>query len=98
MENNKNFTIEELQKMHEDLLKETNTVGEMLKQKVQDEEDRRKAQFALEKETRKKEVDEALDNYNKLLKAYMEDYGAYSSTTYSDDFVWYPNKFWRSFF
>ncbi len=98
MDNKKELTIEELKKLHHDLLNETNTVSALLQQKVQEEEDRKKTQLALEKEARKKEVDEALDNYNKLLKAYMKDYGAYTSTTYSDDFAWYPNKFWRSFF
>ena len=98
MDNKKELTIEELKKLHHDLLNETNTVGVLLKQKVQEEEDRKKAQLALEKETRKKEVDEAFDNYSKLLKAYIKDYGVYSSTTYADDCPWYPNKFWRSFF
>ena len=95
MANKKDFTIEELKKMYEDSLKESNTLGEMLRQKEKDEEDRRKAQLALEKENRKKEVDEAFENYRTLLKAYIKDYGAYAMTT---DTSWCPESFWPSFF
>lgn len=97
MENKKEFTIEELKKMYEDALKESNTIGEMLRQKEEDEEDRRKAQLALEKENRKKEVDEAFNKYNELVKAYIKDYGSYSTASYTNDF-WFLNKFWPSFF
>jgi hypothetical protein len=97
MEKKKDFTIEELKKMYEDSLKESNTLGEMLRQKEKDEEDRKKAQLALEKEARKKEVDEAFDTYNELLKAYIKDYGSYS-TTYANDYDFFPGKFLHSFF
>ena len=95
MASKKDFTIEELRKMYEDSLKESDTLGEMLKKKEQEEADRKKAQLALEKEARKKEVDEAFENYNKLLKAYIEDYGSYSTTT---DMDWFPKSLWPSFF
>ncbi len=94
----KEFTIEELKKMYEDALKESNTLGEMLKQKEKDEEDRKKAQLALEKDNRKKEVDEAFEKYNNLRKAYIKDYGAYTTTISTDDYNWFPSSFWRSFF
>ena len=83
MANKKDFTLEELKKMYADSLKESNTLGEMLKQKEKEEEDRKKAQLALEKETRKKEVNDAFDNYIKLRDAYMKDYGNYTYTTSS---------------
>ena len=95
MANKKDFTIEELKKMYEDSLKESNTLGEMLKQKEQEEEDRKRAQLALEKENRKKEVDEALEKYSKLVKAYIEDYGTYHQTSKCE---WYPSLHWRNFF
>ena len=98
MENKKDFTIEELVQAYEETKVKAEALQEKIKQAKQEEEDRRKAELALEKESRKKEVDEALDNYSKLLKAYVEDYGPYTSTIYADDFAWYPNKFWRSFF
>ena len=95
MASKKDFTIEELKKMYENALKESNSLGEMLKQKEKEEEERRQAQLALEKETRKKEVDEAFEAYNKLLKEYIEDYGTYSMKT---DTSWFPKSFFPSFF
>lgn len=91
---NKDFTIEELEKQYNVAAEHCKLLGEQLKQKKQDEEDRRKAQLALEKETRKKEVDMAFNNYEKLLKTYINDYGAYPTTIKSSDFDW----IWRSFF
>ena len=55
--------------------------------KKREEEKRKKEELALAKAVRKKEVDDALENYNKLLKAYIKDYGAYSLTTDRDDHV-----------
>ena len=99
MASKKDFTVEELKKMHEDLLKETETIGEMLKQKEQEEEDRKKAELALEKEKRTQEVHDAFENYNKLLKDYIKDYGSYIRTTSPDEaYGFFPNEFWRDFF
>ena len=95
MASKKDFTLEELRKMYENALKESSSIGEMLKQKEKEEEERKRAQLALEKEARKKEVDEAFENYNKLLKEYVEDYGAYSSKV---DASWYPKAFLPTFF
>lgn len=97
MENKKDFTIEELKKMYEDSLKESNTLGEMLKQKEKEEEDKKQAQLALEKETRKREVDDAYEVYSRLLKAYIEDYGSYTTISTNDNII-FPNLFSRSFF
>lgn len=55
--------------------------------KKREEENRKKEELALAKEVRKKEVDDALRNYNTLLKAYIKDYGVYSLTTDTDDFI-----------
>ena len=97
MASNKDFTIEELKRMHEDLCKEADTIGEMLKQKEQEAEDRKKAELALEQENRKKELNEARDHYDALLKAYLRDYGSYSTTTNINNDI-FPNAFWHSFF
>ena len=43
-----------------------------------EEEERKKAELALEKETRKKEVDDAISNCTTLIKAYIKDFGTYS--------------------
>ena len=100
MTNKKDLTIEELTKAYEEAKSNYNTIGEQLKKAKQEEEDRKKAQLALEKEARKSEVSEAWDNYSKLLKAYIKDYGSYTKITSSksDDFDWFPNNFFRSFF
>ena len=87
MVNKKEFTIEELKKMYEDSLKESNTLGEMLKQKEQEEEDRRKAQLALEKENRKKELDDAVERVDDLLQAYIKDYGSYSAKYNGNEYI-----------
>ena len=79
MASNKDFTIEELRKMHEDLGKEYETIGQMLKQKEKDEEEKKKAQLMAEKENRKKELDEACKHYSTLFDAYVRDYGSFSS-------------------
>lgn len=97
MENKKDFTAEDLRKQCEEAREKFEALNEQLKQVEQEEEERKKAQLAIEKENRKKEVDEAFDKYNELLKAYIKDYGVYSITTSCDDFNWWP-KLWRGFF
>lgn len=58
--------------------------------KKREEEERKQAELALKKETRKKEVEEALDNYLQLRKAYIKDYGSILIANTSDDWVpWY---------
>ena len=63
------------------------------KKKIE-EEKAKKAKLDAEKETRKKEVDDALQNYKKLLAAYMDDYGIYSFRS-DDDFDIFNSKFWN---
>lgn len=45
--------------------------------KKKEEEERKKAQRALEQESRKKALDEAGEYYRKLLTEYIKDYGTY---------------------
>lgn len=96
MASKKDFTIEELKKLYEDSLKESNTLGEMLKQKEKEEEDKKKAQLASEKEARQKELDDAINNARELLQKWMKDYGAYGYSGNADrtlfDFLW-PSLF-----
>jgi hypothetical protein len=96
MANKKEFTSEELAKACEEAKKNFEKLNEQYLKAKREEEEEKAAQLALEKEARKKEVDEAYDKYLELLSAYVKDYGSYSTTAYSDD--WFPNKFWRSFF
>lgn len=96
MVSKKDFTIEELKKMHEDAIKECNTIGEMLKQKEKDEEDKKKAQLALEKENRKKELDDATENARKLLQKWIQDYGSYGYSGNTNESLF--NLLWPSIF
>ena len=90
--------IEKLKKQAEDAKKNYEIIQERLKKAIQDEEDRKKAQLALEKENRHKEVEEAHDTYYSLLKAYINDYGSYQTISSTENDDWFPNKFWKSFF
>jgi antirestriction protein len=98
MANKKELTIEELKVLYENTLKESKKIGEMLKRKEEEEEDRKAAQLALEKESRHKEVEEAYNTYSTLLKKYIEDYGSYQTTSRVKDYDWFPNQFWKGFF
>ena len=75
------MTIEELEKEYVKITEERQNIERALKQKKQDEEDRRVTQLALDKEKRKKELDEAYENYIALANAYARDYGSYSIVT-----------------
>lgn len=86
MANKKDLTIEELAQQCEEAKKNLEALNEQLKKAQQDEEDRKKAQLALEKETRKKEVDDAIGFAHDLLTAYIKDYGSYSGKYGLDDY------------
>lgn len=96
MASKKDFTVEELKKMHKDLLKETETIGEMLKQKEQEEEEHKKAQLALEKENRKKELDDAVNKARELLQKWIKDYGSYGYSSDNKNSIF--DLLWPSFF
>lgn len=49
------------------------------KKKVE-EEKRKKEELALKKEARQKELDEAFENWNKLRREFIKDYGYYSTS------------------
>ena len=68
--------------------------------KKQEEEDRKKAELILAQDTRKKEIEAAYENYRKLLKDYIKDYGAISISSNSDDWISFsglkPFSWWFS--
>ena len=78
------LTLDELKKQLSKIGEEYSNLNEIIKKREVEEEDRKRAQLALEKETRKKEVDEALEKYRDLLHTYLEDYGSYSNIRMSD--------------
>ena len=96
MASKKDFTIEELKKMKEDASKEYETISEMLRQKEKEEEDRKKAELTLNKEARKKELDDAIENARKLLQKWMKDYGSYGFSGNTNESLF--NLLWPSIF
>lgn len=85
------LTTEELKRQCEEAKKNYEVLNEQLKKAEQEEEDRKRAQLALEKETRKKEVDDALEKYRTLMNAYIRDYGIYTGAVRTKDIPW---SFW----
>ena len=83
----KEINIEELAKAYEEAKANLETLSEQLKVAKQEEEDRRKAELALVKEARKKEVEDAANNYQKLLKEFLKDYGAIALCNSPDSLV-----------
>jgi glucose-6-phosphate isomerase len=95
MSTKKEYTIEELEAQYKLAEEKRNALKQQIEQKKKEEEELREAKLVLEKDTRKKEVDEALEKYKKLLKAYIDDYGIYSCTTDGDAFDLFNTKFWN---
>lgn len=81
----KKITTEELAKQVEEAKEVFDRLNEQLQRQQKEEEEKKQAKLALEKDARKKEVDEAWENYRTLLRAYIEDYGYFSITTNPSD-------------
>lgn len=88
--NNNELTLEELMAEYEML-------GEKIKQKKQDDENRKKAELELNKQKRKKEVDDAGELFYKLLRDYIKDYGAYEIKCTAKEFPTVINKLFDYF-
>lgn len=86
MVNQKEKTLAQLKAEFEQAQKAFNDAKRLAEQKEKEEAERKKAELILEKDKRKKEVDEAIKHCSKLLKAYIEDYNTLSITDYIDDF------------
>ena len=96
MSTKKEYTIEELEDQYKLAEEKRNAIKKQIEQRKKEEKELREAQLALEKDTRKKEVDDALKKYKMLLRAYMRDYGVYSYTSDDDVFDLFSSKFWNS--
>ena len=94
MSTKKEYTIEELTQQCEEAKKNFENLNKLIEEKKREEKELREAQLALEKENRKKEVDEAIAKCKELVKAYMHDYGIYSFTSADDD-AFFSSKFWN---
>ncbi len=95
MATKKEYTIEELEAQYKLAEEKRNAIKQQIEEKKQEEKELREAQLALEKDARKKEVDEALATYKTLLRAYMRDYGTYFYTSNDDTFDMFSSKFWN---
>ena len=89
----KKMNIEELKQQCLEAEKNFKFLREQLEEAEKKEEEEKKAKLANERESRKKEVDEAIANCKSLLRAYMNDYGAYS-WTYNEDNGLVSSKLW----
>ena len=86
------MTIEELEKQVSEMKEQYEDLNKKLKQKKQDEADRKKAQLEAEKNTRYKEIEEVSKHLNQLISDYTKDYGRFSFTrSYSNND--YSNSF-----
>ena len=94
MSTKKEFTIEELEAQYKQAEESQKVLREQIEQKKKEEKELRESKLALEEETRKKEVDEAISKCKTLVKAYMHDYGVYSFTSSGDDEI-FSSKFWN---
>lgn len=94
--NIEDFSIQELEEKCKELGSQYGDMMRILKEKKQEEENKKKEKLAIEKDARKKEVEAARDNLQKLVNAYLRDYGSISITNNSDE---WPNVFgskpWR---
>lgn len=95
MSTKKEYTIEELEVQYKLADEKRNALKQQIEQKKKEEEELRETKLAIEKDARKKEVDEAFEKYKMLLKAYMNDYGVYSYTSDDDIFDMFSSKFWN---
>ena len=96
---NKDFSIKELEEKCNELGNQYEDMMRILKERKQEEEIKKQAELAAEKEARKKEVTEARDNFQKLLKAYIKDYGSISINTDANEWPpFFSSKPWHWWF
>ena len=71
-------TLEQLQEELAQAQKAFEIAKKLAEQKEKEEAERKRAELAKVKETRKKEVDDAVAHAFELLNAYTKDYGSYN--------------------
>ena len=94
MPTKREYTIEELEAQYQLAEEKRNALKQQIEQKKKEEEELREAKLASEKESRKAEVDEAVQKCKVLIKAYMHDYGIYSFVSKDNDDI-FNSKFWN---
>ena len=96
MTNKDNKSLEELKEELEQAKKVYEYIQQSYEKKEKEETEKRKAKLEAEKTDRRKKVDEAFKQYNKLLQAYLDDYGTYSCATDEGVCDLFSSKFWNS--
>lgn len=103
-ENNEKKSLEQLKAEMEQAQKAYDDAKKEIVRKEAEEADRKKAELALNKEKRKKEIKDVEKHYHDLVKQYIKDYGSYDATySYneedSDDMLnfIFGSKPWRFF-
>ena len=95
----KKFTTEQLEEQCEEARKAFVRLKEQLEEQKRAEEEQKQAELALAQENRKKEVEDARDNFQKILKAYIQDYGSISITSDADEWPpFFSSKPWHWWF
>jgi predicted nucleic acid-binding Zn-ribbon protein len=77
---NKKFNIEELEKQYLETEMHLEDIREQLNKAKKKEEEMKQEKLRVEKEARKKELDEAFEKWDKLRKEFIRDYGCYSTS------------------
>lgn len=80
MSTKKEYTIEELEEQYRLADEKMSALKQQIKQKKKEEAEAREEKLRAEQAARKEEVEAAEKNYRSLLRAYIKDYGSYSTT------------------
>ena len=91
MANKPEKTLEQLKAEAELAAMAYETAWKAEEKKKKEEADRKKAELALQKEQRKKEVDDAIKKASNLVKEYIEDYGSFSISDDTNDLSFLGN-------
>lgn len=94
MATKKELTLEELRKACEEAKDNFNILNDQLKAREKEETERKKAELALQQESRMEEIKAAENHLNELYKSYIADYGYLKIEHKADEYDWFPS-FWR---
>lgn len=86
-------SLEELKKELETAQKSYEALREFVKEKEAEESERKRAKLALEKENRKKAIEEKEAELIALIREYIKDYGSYKTCHYTNDNLLQPHLF-----
>lgn len=94
MSTKKEYTIEELEAQYKLADEKRKSIKQQIEQKKKEAEELKKTKLAMEKSTRKKELDDAVATAIKLLNAWTNDFGIYSYKSDDDNSI-FSSKFWN---